>query len=106
MRGADDIEVDHLAKFIYISGNVVVAVSSGSFQRTLVGSPADATQSFDQKIIGVVLYPLGCGGIGRAATGRIVLEAAVLRWIVRRRNYNSVSQPGFALMVVGEDGVR
>ena len=45
-------------------------------------------------------------GVGRAAVRRVVLEAAVVGRVVRRRDHDAVGEPGRAAAVVGEDRVR
>ena len=45
-------------------------------------------------------------GVGGAAVGRVVLEAAVLGRIVRRRDDDAVGEMLLAAAVVDEDGVR
>ena len=43
-----------------------------------------------QQFVRAILYPAGHVGIGRAAVGRVVLEASILRRIVRWRNHDAV----------------
>ena len=50
--------------------------------------------------------PSGHVGIGRAAVGRVVLEAAVLGRVVRRRDDDAVREVLVAAAVVDEDGPR
>ena len=57
-----------------------------------------------QQLVGAVLHPRGDVGVGRAAVGRVVFEAAVLRRIVRGRDDDAVGQVIVAAAVVGEDG--
>ena len=48
-------------------------------------------------------------GVGRAAVGRVVLEAAILWRVVRRRNHDAIRQAGAVQVLAGvvdEDGVR
>ncbi len=59
-----------------------------------------------QKFIGAALNPLGGVGIRRAAVGRIVLEAAVFRGVVRGGDDDAVTKALRAARVPGEDGVR
>ena len=59
-----------------------------------------------QQLVRAVLNPAGDVRIGRAAIGRVVLEAAVLGWIVRRRNHDAVGKMLFASAVVNQNGVR
>ena len=46
------------------------------------------------------------GGVRRAAAGRVVLEAAVGRRVVRRRHHDAVGERVRVLAVPGQDGVR
>ena len=52
----------------------------------------------------MVFDPLGGGGIGGAAVGRVVLEAAVFGRIMRRGDYDPVGQAS-ARAVIRQDGV-
>ena len=62
--------------------------------------------AFGEKAVGAVFDPLGGGGVGGAAVGWVVLEAAVLGWVVGRGNDDAVREVGGAVAIVGEDGVR
>ena len=59
-----------------------------------------------EQFVGPVLDPLGHVGVCRAAVGWIVLEAAVLGRIVRRRDDDAVCQVLLPAAVVDENGVR
>ena len=56
----------------------------------------------------LVLDPARDVGVGRAAVGRVVLEPAVVWWVVRRRHDDPVGQVAPAVLgpVGDEDGVR
>ena len=56
--------------------------------------------------VGAVLDPRRDVGVGRAAVGRVVLEAAVGGRIVRRRDHDAVARVLGAAAVVDEDRVR
>ena len=58
-----------------------------------------------EQLVRRVLNPLRASCIRGAAARRVVLEAAVLRWIVRRRDDDPVGEPGRSAAVVAEDGV-
>ena len=76
-------------------------------ERERVVQALDLGEPVGDELIGAVLDPLGGGGVGRAAVGRVVLEAAILRRIVRGRNDDAVAlRLAFVRGVVGEDGVR
>src|SRR5262249_41597254 len=59
-----------------------------------------------QKLVGTVLDPLGHVGIGWTAVGWVILEATVLRRVVRRRDDNAVGEMLFSATVVDENSVR
>ena len=59
-----------------------------------------------QQLVGAILDPPRDVGVGRAAVGRVVLEAAVLRRIVRRRDDDAVGEVPAAAAVVDEDRAR
>ena len=73
-----------------------MAVANGT-RFTPVVSPA-------QQFVGPVLDPVRHVGVGGAAVGRVVLEAAVLGRIVRRRDDDAVREVLLATAVVDEDG--
>jgi hypothetical protein len=59
-----------------------------------------------KEFVGAVLDPARRVGVGRAAVGRVVLEAAVVGRVVGRRDDDAVGQPRLASAVVGEDRAR
>ena len=48
--------------------------------------------AFSQQFVGAVLNPLGHVGVGGTAIGRVILEAAILRRVVRRRDDDAVRE--------------
>jgi hypothetical protein len=46
-----------------------------------------------EEFVGTVLDPAGDIGVGWAATGRVVLETAIGRWVVRRSDDNPIGHP-------------
>ena len=73
-------------------------------QRLVEADALDVLVAVFKKLIGAVLNAGGEGGVGRAAVRGIVLEAAVLRRIVGRRDDDAVRRGG-GLPVPAEDGV-
>ena len=59
-----------------------------------------------EQLVGAVLNPPGGAGVGRTAIGRIVLEATIVRRIVRRRDHDAVGEPCGAAAVVSQNRVR
>src|SRR5271170_5049101 len=77
-----------------------------STERTRERNPLDACIARPQQIIRPVLDPLRHLGIGRTAVGGVVLEASVFRRVVRRRNYDAVSEMLLAAAVIDKNGSR
>src|SRR5271167_3643957 len=109
----EDVEVDDAAEIIDVGGDVVVAVSGGGGEGFGVGdffyggiSLAAGAEICGDDLVGAVFDPLCCGGVGGAAVGWVVLEPAVLGWVVRGGDDDAVGEVDLATAVVGEDGVR
>src|SRR5260370_42029400 len=66
---------------------------------------AAGAQAGGNEIVGAVLDPVGGGGVGWAAVGRVVLEAAVLGWVVGGGDDDAVGEAVFAMRVISQDGV-
>ena len=81
-------------------------VGRGRAERSLQGDSLHARQALGQEPVGLGLDPGGDGRPGGPAAGRVVLEAAARRWVVRRREHDPVRQPHRAPAVVPEDRVR
>ncbi len=61
-------------------------------QRSCQRDPLDAPVAGGEQLVGPVRDPPGDVGVGRAAVGRVVLEAAVAGRVVRRRDDDAVGQ--------------
>jgi hypothetical protein len=61
---------------------------------------------FGQHLVGRGLHGRGDVGARRPAVGRVVLEAAALGRVVRRRDDDAVGQARGSAAVVDQDGVR
>ena len=70
------------------------------------GIPFDLGVAARSKALARSWIQRGDVGIGRAAVGRIVLEAAVRGRIVRRRDDDAVALVFGAATIIDEDGVR
>ena len=101
----DDIEIDDVFQVGHIVAVVIVAVGGRRLQRLGMVHALDARQVSRQQLVGLALDPLGHVAVGRAAVGRVVLEATALRRVVRRGDDNTVSQALRTATVVAEDGV-
>ena len=83
-----------------------MAVGGGGGESFGVGDFFYCGETGGDDLVGAVLNPLGGGGVGRATVGWVVLEAAVLGWVVRGGDDDAVGEVDLAAAVVGEDGVR
>ena len=79
---AEGVEVDDVGEVVDVGGDVVVAVGGGGCEGFGVGEAFDALELVGDEVVGAVFDPLGGGGVGWAAVGWVVLEAAVLGWVV------------------------
>ncbi len=104
-RAADGVEVDHPLQPADIGVDEIEALGGRGLQRLAVIHALDALETGDQQRIGALLNPFGHTGVGRAAVGGVVLEAAIARWVVRWRDDDAIGQPVGAATVVAEDRV-
>ena len=82
-----------------------MAVGGGGAKGSAVGDALNVFESGGDDVVGSVLDPPGGGGVGGAAVGWVVFEAAVFGWVVGWRDDDAVCESVFSLRVVGEDGV-
>ena len=89
------------------AGDVIVPVRSRGGERLRDRARGEPRQVSAARIwLARSSNPLGGRGIGGTAVGRIVLESAIVRRIVRRRDHDAVGESRGAAAVVREDGVR
>ena len=83
----------HRAEIVHVRGNVIVAVRGGRGQRLAYRRSAArrAARPRESALARSSIHLRGAG-IGRAAVGRVVLEAAILRRIVRWRDHDAVGE--------------
>ena len=74
--------------------------------RNLEGHSLHTGIAVSQQVVSAVLDPLGHIGVGRPAIGRVVLEPAILRRVVRGSDDNAVGESVAAGAVVNEYGTR
>ena len=101
---ANGVQVDDRGQLVDVGGDVVA--SQRALHGLLVGDPLDALEAGVEQLVGLALDPGGHLGAGRAAVGRVVLEAAVLGRVVRRRDDDPVGGALAPAAVVREDRVR
>src|SRR6185369_17497030 len=56
-----------------------------------------------QQLVSSILDPTGGDRVGWSTVRWVVFEAAILRWIMRRRHHDAVRQVRFAVAVVNQD---
>ena len=87
----DRVEVDDRGQVVDVGAQEVV----GARGRAGLGErrPAYAVQPGRDQLVGAGGDHRGGVGVGGAAVRRVVLEAAVARRVVRRRDHDAVGQP-------------
>ena len=107
-RALDRRHIDDVPQIADVRVEIVVPVRRGGAQRLLVWDAFHAFEAALQQLIRSGFNPAGDAAIGRSPIWGVVLEPAVVRRIVRRRNDNAVGQaPAHgAPAVVAHDSVR
>ena len=103
---ADRLHVHDGGQVLDVGGHVVVALHAGGAGGPLGRDPPHPVQAGPQQPVGLVLDPAGDVGVGRAAVGRVVLEAAVLGRVVGGGDHDAVGQVVAPVPVPGQDGQR
>ena len=104
-RVANDLHVDDIAEFGNVSIEIIVFMRGWRLACGGQRHALDATQVC-QQTVRLGFDDAGDLRIRRSAVGGVVLEAAVVGWIVRGRDDDAVGEPILAPLVVNEDGVR
>ncbi|SLT11864.1 Uncharacterised protein [Klebsiella pneumoniae] len=73
-------------------------------QCRIEGDAPDALQTRGQQFVSAILYHFGDVGIRRAAVRRVVLNTAIFRRVMRRRDHDAVCQRT-TFFVVHQDGI-
>ena len=81
-RSADGVHVDDVAQVVDIGHNKIFLVRARRLHGGGEGHALDASVASPQQFIGPLLNPVRHVSVGRAAVGRVVLEATVLGRIV------------------------
>ena len=103
---ADRVQVDHRREIAHVGVEVVVPVRGRRAAGALERNSRHAAEAVGEQRVGALLDPAGDVRVGGPAVRRVVLEAAVLRRVVRRRDHDAVGEPAAPAAVVGEDRVR
>src|SRR5262249_49812323 len=102
----DRLHVDDGGEVVDVGRHQIDGVGGGGAQRLGVGQAFHVAVTALEDLVGALLHDVGDVGVGRAAVGRVVLEAAVGRRVVAGGDDDAVGQAGRAALVVGQDGVR
>ena len=105
-RRANHIKIDHAGKVLHVGLHKIDRVGGGCFQSGFIRRTFYIPIVLPQQIVRAILNPFGNRGIGRAAFGRIVFEAAVGGRIVRRRDHDAVGQARGATAIVSQNRAR
>ena len=103
---ADRRHVDHLFEVGDVGRDEVLGDEMRRRQRGRVVQSLHRAVAVGHQRVGALFDPAGDVGVGRAAIGRVVLDAAVARRVVRGRDDNAVGGVAGVLAVVFEDGAR
>ena len=90
--GADSVHVHDVFQVVDVRQDEVVLVCNRRIDRGRERYPLDARVPGPQQLVGAVLNRLGHVDVGGSAVRRVVLEAAVIGRIVRRRDHDSVRE--------------
>ena len=101
--GADRVDVDDVRQVGDVGVHVVVALRA--LQRPGQRHPLHRLEPVAQDLVGALGDHAGGVGVGGAAVGRVVLEAAVARRVVRRGDDDAVGQVAVAAAVERQDRV-
>ena len=101
------VEVDDVAEVVDVGGEEVVLVGGEGGAGLGVGDALEfgGRQAGGEEGVGAIFDPLGGTGVGRAAVGWVVLEAAIFGGGGGGGDDDAVGEFGDAVAVVGEDGV-
>src|SRR5271170_4630140 len=105
-RAPNLLHVDDVAEVADVGADVVVLVQGRGRERALVWNALHSGELVFEEFVSRILNPICDPRVGRAAVGRIVLEATVSGRIVRWRDHDPIRQPILAPAIVSEDRVR
>ena len=103
---ADGVHVDDGVQFGHVESFVIVRDDEAAVLGLVIGHHLDAFVVAGQETVGFRFDGLGDIRASRAAGDGIVLDTAVFRRIVGRRNDQAVSQAVFTMAVIAQDGPR
>ena len=102
---ANDLHVDYIAKVARVGVEVVVPMGCGRPKRLLERNSVNAPQATFEKLVRLHLDPVSDDWTRRPADWGIVLEAAVMGRIMRRRDHDAIGKTCFPPTVVRQNRV-
>ena len=102
----DRVHVHDVSQILDVRQDEVLLVRARRLDGGRERHPLHAGVAGPQQLVGPVLHPLGHVEVGRSTVGRVVLEAAVLRRVVRGRDHDPVREVRPPAPVVRENGPR
>src|SRR6185436_5235617 len=92
VRAADGFHVHDTPQVFDVGDHAVPRVGGGGLDGRGDWHALDSRVASAQHLVGPVLDPFRDVGVGRAAVGRVVFEAAILGRVVRRRDHDAVRE--------------
>ena len=105
-RAADRFHVHDGTELLHIRTDVVMGVGGTRASSAFVGNPHHSLERIGKQRIGPVFDPASHAGVCGSAVRRVVLEAAVLGRVVRRRDDDAVRERRGPLAIARENGMR
>ena len=102
----DDIQIDDVLKIPDIGPDIIMLVGRACTTSLVIRQTLHALQIGGKEGIRAILNPFRHLGIGRPTMRWVILDAAVLRRIVRGGDDDAVGEPRCSPSIVGEDRVR
>ena len=104
--GGNRLHVDHITKVLDIRRHEIISAYRRGFARDFDGYATDLGNAFAKQAVCLLLDPRCDVRVGRSPAGRVVLETAILRWIVRGCYDDSVGRVFAMRSVIHQDSSR
>src|ERR1039457_4935971 len=103
---ATSVHVNHVAKVVDVTGDIVVPMRRRGAQRLRMGNSFYSLEFGSQQSVRVCLNPTSNCVVRRPAIRRVIFEPTVMRRIMRGRDDNPVCQSLFTPAIVSQNRVR
>src|ERR1022692_5260625 len=105
-RGAYHVEIDHAAMVIDVGAQKIVLSRGRDATRAFERYALHVLQVSTDKRVRPGFDPAGGIDVRGSAVRRVVFEATIVGWIVRRRDHDAVGKSALAPAVVDENRMR